>query len=232
MKILLLLDYDGTLTPLRSRPELARLPHSRLAFLKKLARNPRLKLAIISGRSLSSLKKMVPLQGAVLIGNHGLEMEIAGRQWRHPAVKKFRPRLEKIKMALGDIKKFPGVWIEDKGGTISLHYRQLPSGLIPSFLKWFQKIILRFGRGYRLIAGKKVLELRPPVKWNKGSAALMLIDLYPDHLPIALGDDLTDEDVFSSLKKQGLSFKVGPGKSAADLRLSGVTEVYRFLKLL
>jgi trehalose 6-phosphate phosphatase len=233
MKILLLLDYDGTLTPLRRRPELARLSPTRLAFLKKLAKDPRITLAIISGRSLSSLKKMVPVSGVVLVGNHGLEMERAGKIWRHPTARGFTRQLKKIIRTLtGPLKEFSCAWLEDKGVTVSLHYRQLDPALAVRFLRRIKKELRALKIKHRLTAGKKVLEIRPPVDWDKGKAALLLLRRYPDHLPLCLGDDVTDEDLFARFKRTGLSFKVGPGPSRADLRLSGVAEVYRFLKLL
>ena len=124
--ILLLLDYDGTLTPIVERPELANLPEGMRQLLQALARQRRLTLGIISGRALADIKEKVGISGIIYAGNHGLEIEGPGISFVSPLAEEFKPILRLmhyvLSQALGAIK---GVMVEDKGLTLSVHYRQV-----------------------------------------------------------------------------------------------------------
>jgi trehalose-phosphatase len=121
--------------------------------------------------------------------------------------------------------------IEDKNYTLSLHYRNLPREYAP----FFRQEVDRFRRHYShwpLVwkEGKKVWEVRPGVKWDKGNMALHLSKSFPDALPIVIGDDATDEDMFSALKRRAITVRVGrPGRSSAKFYLRSTVGVRRFL---
>lgn len=226
--ILLFLDYDGTLTPIVKRPELARPRSSTKKLLERLSK--RVNLCIISGRSLSDIKNMVKIPGVIYAGNHGMEIDCYGEIFIHPAARRFRKKLNRIKKVLknylGDI---PGILIEDKGLTLSVHYRNVERKYMERIKKVFRRPF-----GARITYGKKVFEVSPPVQWNKGMAARKIIQLSRQKvLPIYIGDDVTDEDAFEELRNRGITIFVGrPKKSYAEYFVWNVKEVVKFLGLL
>lgn len=232
MRYLLLLDYDGTLTPIKDHPKLARLSPARKLFLRRLARRPGIKMALISGRELADLKKQAGLPGLIYAGNHGFEIEAGGRRWVHPAAKKFVRQLPALKARLERELRRPGVFIEDKGLSLSVHYRRLPAGQLPAFKKLFARAVRPWRGLANVTRGKKVFELRPPVAWDKGKAVQWLIKnlkLKAYH-PVYIGDDRTDEDAFRALRGRGLTYRVGrPAATAAHFHLKNVAAVYRLL---
>lgn len=225
-KILLFLDYDGTLTPIVKRPELAILEPQARHLLKKLSR--KVKLCVISGRSLADIKKLIKLKGIIFAGNHGLEIDYNGRLFIHPSALRFRHRLDNILVTLKEkLKDIPGIFIEDKGATVSVHYRNVKNKYIEKIKNTF-----KISYGARITRGKKVFEVRPPVRWDKGMAVKKIIGLAGGNcLPIYIGDDTTDEDAFRALKKRGLAIFVGrPQKTAAKYYLKNTKDVVEFLK--
>ena len=234
---MLFLDYDGTLTPIVARPEMAVLSSQARDTLKQISHHSLFKLAIISGRSLSEIKARVGLENIAYAGNHGLEIECPPCYCRerspetttfiHPIAKEFKPALkgleQRLRVRLADIN---GVIIENKGLTLSVHYRLVKETEIERVRELFLKAI-DYGHArdkLQVSEGKKVLEMRPSVEWNKGKAIERLLEIYgtPRSLPIFAGDDVTDEDGFRVLRTVGgISIFVGEDKasSAADYYL-------------
>jgi len=197
-------------------------------------------MAIISGRALKDIRKLVGLRKIYYAGNHGLE--ICG-----PSLRLVRPEAEKVastiseicdnlKVKLGHIE---GVIVEDKGLTASIHHRLVAPGKLGELKRIFAETArphLRAGR-IKIARGKKVLEIRPNINWDKGKAVLWIIEaLKPkgEALPIYLGDDETDEDAFRALRGKGMTILVSktPIKSNAEYFLRDVDEVKVFLKKL
>lgn len=231
MKHLLLLDYDGTLTPIVNRPELARLSSRRKKILKLLARHPQIKMAIISGRKLSDIKKLVGIPHLIYAGNHGFEIEIHGKHFVFPAAQQFAPVLKKIKSEMARKIKVKGVLIEDKKFTLSIHYRLVAGHDLSLFHRLFNEVIRPWKGKVKVTKGKKVFEIRPPFDWDKGKAVKWIMKKLGlrKHLPIYIGDDQTDEDAFKVLKGKGISIWVGREKSPrADYHLRHPGEVYSF----
>jgi trehalose-phosphatase len=231
--ILLFLDYDGTLVPIKKAPELAVLHPLRRQFLKRLGEE--VFICIVSGRSLAEIKRLIAIKGIVYIGNHGMEISCGQKVWVHPETKKIRPILRNALKRIQEMTQdLPGVLIEDKGLTGSIHYRQLR----PAFWKPLKEIIQAEvgsrGRALKITKGKRVLEIRPNVKWNKGKGILELLgrlDLDKMPLCIYIGDDQTDEDAFRTFTKDDITILVGRRKdSRARYRLVDVNHVWRFLK--
>ncbi|MFZ3062592.1 MAG: trehalose-phosphatase [Actinomycetota bacterium] len=239
--ILLLLDLDGTLSPIIERPELTKIDGSIAAALKDLLAHPKITLGIISGRSIENLRMLMPpsLGRIILAGNHGLEISIGGNHFVHPAALQSRSILrrtgEKLKKRFSD---FSGVIVEDKGLTLSLHYRLAEPQRVPEIKNIFKEVtepLVKDGR-IRIRKCKKVLEVRPPVSWDKGKAVEWIAQVLKvsNALPIYAGDDATDEDVFRILKGRGISIYVGRprGSSAAKYYLENVEQVRAFLRRL
>lgn len=234
--VFLFLDYDGTLTPIVSRPEDAKIS----AQVKKLVGNlnsyPWLRAAIISGRSLSDVKKMAGINGIIYAGNHGLEIQNGNRKIKKVIPLASNLLLKKIKLSLkGSLKNINGAIIEDKGPTLSVHFRMASPAGRKKIKSIFKKTLAPHmaSNNLRVMSGKMVLEVRPALEWGKGKAVLALLGKTKD-LPIYIGDDTTDNDAFRALKGKGICIFVGrPRKDiAADYYLKDTKEVEKFLRIL
>lgn len=232
---ILLLDYDGTIVPIAKRPELALLPQDTKKLLKSLSN--RFKVVIISGRSLSSVKGLVGLRGVYYVGNHGFEINGPNVNVVKQEAKRTRPVISDICRKLREkIGKIEGVVLEDKKLTASVHYRLVTGEKLGNFKKIFEGMIkpyVKLGK-IRVTEGKKVFEIRPNIEWDKGKAALWIINMVDpkkELTPVYIGDDQTDEDAFFALKDRGITILVSeePKKSHAKFFLRNVGEVKIFL---
>lgn len=240
--ILLFLDYDGTLTPIVERPEFAVLSNQTKGLIEKLAKNERFKVFIVSGRALSDVKKIAGIDNIVYVGNHGLEIEGAGIDFGNFPFEKFREILEYLKWEINkDLIFFKGAFIEDKGLGLSIHYRMLDAKNESIFEIFFERITHDFllRNEIRILPGKKVFEIRPPIEWDKGKAVLWLLKPYEDTMKdqravaIYIGDDQTDEDAFHALHKIAVTVHVGDSQStSAEYSVASPREVEKFLECL
>ncbi len=242
--VLLLSDYDGTLTPIVEKPELAILSEETRKLLKSLAKNHRYTLGIISGRALSDLKGKVRVENIVYAGNHGLEIEGFGSSYFDPIAEEMRPLLELLNRVLSaTLRGTRGAFVENKGLTLSVHYRTVSENEQEVVRDTFQKVTdpLHATGRIKVTQGKKVYEIRPPVDWDKGKAVTWLLEKCRQTkrksrvLPIYLGDDLTDEDGFKAVEKNnGISILVSDElrQSLASYFVKSPDEVVQFLKVL
>ena len=235
-KRLVFLDFDGTLVSIAKSPDAVYLEARTKKLLEALSADKKTQLVVVSGRPLKELRRYLHLKNVILVGNHGLE--IHGKKVPLPADAKKARRLKHLIMQLS--KKFkmiftsyPGTWVEDKHYTLSVHFRDLPRGqtmVFDELIRFFKK---EYGR-YPLVwtRGKKVIEIRPNVYWGKGDVVTHLIKRFPHSVPVAIGDDRGDEDMFKALKgRGGLSVRVGYSRSSvADYYLSSPHEVKTFLQ--
>ncbi len=243
-RVLLLCDYDGTLTPITERPELADLSEKTRQLLQALTRQKHFTVSLISGRALADLRQMVGIDGIIYVGNHGLEIEGPSINLVNPLAEEMRPVFRLINQALSKaLAPVKGVRVEDKGLTVSVHYRMVEESKSEEVKNIFERIIaaVESPGKVRITSGKKVYEVRPAVDWDKGEAIASLIDRYgmantkQELLPIFLGDDSTDEDGFKVIEKHGgISVFVGekPDHSAARYNLKSPAEVNQFLQRL
>lgn len=228
-RLLLLLDFDGTLCEIVEHPKHARLSAKRRSALRGLLRKGVL-VAFLSGRSMESLRKRVLLDGAFYGSNFGLELEGPGLRFRHPSVRAARQSLEKTHRTLESLfKGVDGIYIEDKGASLSLHFRSLS---IPE-RRFFRSRLkaLRNGTeaGIHWRKGKKTWNLMPTIRWNKGKAANYLWRKLGRPYLVAIGDDASDEEMFRAVQRHGTALRVGPGRTRASVRLRNVAQVYDFL---
>lgn len=236
--ILLLLDYDGSLTPIAATPAAAVLAEEVRLLLVTLDKNERVDIGIISGRKLDEIRDIIGVPEIYYAGNHGLEIQGSGLDYLNPECSRTLPYLNRIFQALDEkLGQLEGIILEDKGLSLSLHYRLVDSGRIAEVKEVFAKICDPYvsRNQVRITRGKKVLEVRPPVDWNKGQAVLTLKDFLTNGqkiLTIYVGDDQTDEDAFSVLKcEPDISILVGDDNqdSQAKYFLRDVGEVREFL---
>ncbi len=229
------LDYDGTLVPIRQRPELASLRAERRAELARLGRKAL--VGIVSGRPLDELRRIVRVPGIAYIGNHGLEIRAKGRTWVHPGAVRQERAIGRAAAAIeAKICGFPGAFVEDKRFTVSVHFRQADARHYASLRNVIVEEVRRSRGGLVLSRGKKVLEIKPNIRWDKGKGVLELLrraGASRPFFPIYIGDDRTDEDAFRSLQDRGLTIRVGSGRrTLARHRLRGVDDVWAFLAAL
>ena len=232
----LFFDYDGTLTPIVSRPEKAKCPHAIKFLIKRLQKDPRFTIAVISGRSLKDVKKMVGIKGITYAGNHGLQIEKSPGRVLRPKGVSTRYLLKKIKTSLKKrLSHIKGAWIENKGLTLSVHFRLVDKKKVASVKRIFKNTVASYvlSKKIKVSQGKMVLEVRPGVEWDKGKAVLQLLGRKKG-LALYLGDDVTDMDAFRAIKGKGVSIFVGSLRAdiRADYFLKNPKEVELFLKKL
>lgn len=197
---------------------------------------------MVSGRALKEIRKRVGLKKVCYVGNHGLEIQGPGLRHVNPMARKSRPILKKIAASLRrELKKIPGAWVEDKGLTLTAHFRQAaPAGKLLA-RGAFHGVVrpYRERKQVRVTAGKEVFEVRPPFHWTKGTVVSWLLARRSalscgPVLPVYIGDDLTDEDAFLALGKRGVTVVVGRDNpfTRAQYRVLSPEEVQRFLRLL
>ncbi len=239
----LFLDYDGTLAPIVEDPAAAHMAPAMQHVLAALVQHPRYRVAIVSGRALADLRTRLWGQGLYLAGNHGLEIDGPGLRYNHPEAWRVRPELDSLVQAMtSDLEPIPGAWVEDKGLTLSVHFRRVPLARVPEVKAHLLK---RAGPGIdagrlALRTGKAVLEIRPHVEWSKGEAVSWILEQIRLENPVAsvlalyLGDDDTDEDAFRVLASTGVGIVVGNDRhgSAAQFYVESTTEVERLLSRL
>ncbi len=227
-RVVLFLDFDGTLAPIVLRPAEAAMPPETFSALKVLAADEKYKVAFVSGRSAEDLERRAPLAGAIYAGNHGLEIHGAGPRFAIAEDPLLRLTLERLELALANIH---GVEIEDKILSASVHFRRVPEQEWPLVEEAVLRIV---PRKLNLRGGKMVFEIRPAVDWNKGSAVRWIITQLglEDMCHVYIGDDLTDEDAFAVLP-DGVTVHVGmAGNTAAKYRLRDTDEVGQLLQRL
>jgi trehalose 6-phosphate phosphatase len=235
--LLLGLDFDGTLAPIVPRPEdAALLPAARRA-LDALAERSDTHIAIVSGRALADVRPRVGLERVYYAGNHGLEIDGPDVARVHPVAHDARDALAALARSLDDaLRPIPGVIVEDKGLTLSVHFRLVTDAADEERVRAVVRERARAHRDLRLSDGRKVVEIRPDVDWHKGRALRFLRDTLEERFgrgpAIFIGDDRTDEDAFRELGETDCSIIVGdpPGHdSVAQACLRSPQEVAEFL---
>jgi trehalose-phosphatase len=209
--------------------------------LRALAEKSAFSVGIISGRSLSEVKVMVGVAGIYYAGNHGLEIEGPGLRLINPMAETARDEMKDLAgQFLAELGSIEGVIVEDKGLSLSVHYRLVKEGEVKVVDDIFRQVTSPWvGEGkIRVTSGKKVWEVRPPIDWHKGKAVETIVKemktvlKQEQLLTIYLGDDTTDEDAFRVIRRpQGWSIFVGQENpaSSADYFLNSTAEVLVFL---
>jgi trehalose 6-phosphate synthase/phosphatase len=230
------LDFDGTLTPIVSHPSMARVSDSMQETLQACVDRKDTDVTIVSGRSLDDVRKQVPIEGIIFAGNHGLE--IAGpniTDYRHPDIEHYAERAGELARQLEGI-EVPGVWVEAKGASLTLHFREAETERHAEVAEAAREIVI--DAGFQARDALCAVEARPPIGWDKGHAVLHVLrerygPAWSESLRVIYaGDDETDEDAFHHLRGLGESFRVGPATqpTRARRRLSDVAAVETLLR--
>ena len=237
----LFLDMDGTLSEIVERPEDARVSKEAASCLEILAGRLSL-VAVVTGRSSAVAESTVGIPGLVYAGNHGLERRENGRTRLAPEAESHQERLGRLFEELAQRFSGKGFLMEDKGGSFAVHYRHTcdPEASRKELLEALGSLA---GDSVKLVMGKMVVNVLPPVDLSKGTA---LADLTRERRLtglISMGDDVTDVDAFRSAREisRGGDVKavcvavVGGGAPdelvrLADYTLEDVGEVEEFLR--
>ncbi|SFH86871.1 trehalose-phosphatase [Modicisalibacter xianhensis] len=226
----LFLDLDGTLSPLKEKPADVVLETRLLDLLQQLHRRLDGALAIISGRSINDLSRLLSPLELPLAGQHGAERhdEVNGYSLSEPDYATLHEAREELRRFLG---AHPELELEDKGASLALHYRNAPDKQ-PTIERQLDSLRERLGDALIMHVGKSVFELRT-TSCNKGEAIHHFMQAAPfaQRTPVFLGDDLTDEDGFEAVNALGgYSIKVGQGETRARYRLDDTHAVEAWLK--
>jgi trehalose 6-phosphate phosphatase len=221
----LILDVDGVLAPIVARPELSVVPEATRAELARLAGRYRL-AACVSGRAGEEARRLVGVEGIRYVGNHGMELD---------------PRAEELRGEIASFRDSLAWPVEDKGLSLTLHYREAADEA--AAVAELEQIAER-AREAGLVPrwGRKVLEIRPLVEADKGTAVRALLAGSGATRGLYAGDDTTDLDAFAGLAGAGLEHAVrvavasdeGPTelRVAADLVVASPEDFAALLRLL
>ncbi len=232
--LLVTLDFDGTLAALAETPGQARLKPEFKAALKDLAALPGVSVFILSGRALQSVRRLVGLKNLYYGGNHGMEIEGPGFAWRDAAAAKVRGLIPGI---VADIQeRFPagtGVLVENKVFSASVHYRNIKPAYKHGFFARMKVLGNAQSGNLYWRGGHKVFELVTRGATHKGRALELLRKRLGRAFAVAVGDDLTDEDMFKALVSGGVTVRVGRSTgSKAGYFLASQSEVLKFLRFI
>lgn len=229
-------DYDGTLVPIAARPEMARPSEETLEVVDSLLKTPGVRVAVVSGRSLEVLRKFLPLPNLILSGLHGLEIwPQVERAATRTDVHAVRADLEQLLLLLEEkIESGKPPRVEDKRHAIAFHFRGEKPGVAARQRTAIRAAFEEMGPTHTvmLVPGKQVLEARA-VNVDKGeSTRAVWKQLSPGSLPIVIGDDITDEDLFEAFAEEGITVRVGKSarKTSARYYLRNPAEVVAWLR--
>ncbi|KAH6822226.1 Haloacid dehalogenase-like hydrolase superfamily protein [Perilla frutescens var. hirtella] len=255
-QIVVFLDYDGTLSPIVNDPDRAFMSDAMRSAVREVAKL--FPTGIISGRSRDKVHGFVMLDEVHYAGSHGMDImgppsrlnsyddkyqtntmdkkgnEITIFQPAKEYLPTIKKMLEELKQRTCDI---PGVFVEDNRFCISVHYRHVLNEDYGDLDEIIQNLLSE-NPFFHLTRGKKVLEIRPSIEWNKGDALVYLLETMgfsnsSDVVPFYIGDDNSDEDAFKVLRSRGQGHGIvvssSPRETSASYSLCDPTEVLSFL---
>ncbi|GJW45330.1 probable trehalose-phosphate phosphatase D [Tanacetum coccineum] len=256
-KIVVFLDYDGTLSNIVPNPDEAFMTNKMRRVVSEAARC--FPTAIISGRSRDKVYEFVKLDDIYYAGSHGLDIAAPFQCVGDPNIQnssvdkngdevvlfqpaqQYQPSINKILVVLKEeTEGIKGVMLENNKFCVSVHFRNVSDQDFPVLEELVKSVVHDFGE-FRLSEGKKVFEIRPDIEWDKGHALEYLLKTLGyensnDVLPIYIGDDRTDEDAFKAIKNRGKGYSIvvssTPKDTMASYSLRSPCDVKKFLSRL
>ncbi|WP_083271280.1 trehalose-phosphatase, partial [Mycobacterium gordonae] len=236
-------DFDGTMADIVGQPETAALVPGAADALRALT--PHCPVAVISGRDLADLRARIDVDGLWFAGSHGFELVAPdGTLHQNADAAASVGVLVRAAVRLADeLKDIPGTIVERKRYAVAVHYRNTDPQAVDRVIA----AVRRLGRsaGLRVTTGRKLVELRPNVSWDKGKALHWILEHLATEqnssstttLPIFIGDDISDEDGFDAIRFDGVGIAVrhlegGDRPSAATFSLESPSAVTQFLQRL
>ncbi|KAL5171633.1 putative trehalose-phosphate phosphatase 3 [Glycine soja] len=243
-QIVVFLDYDGTLSPIVDDPDKAYMSDVMRAAVCEVANC--FPTAIVSGRSKDKVYEFVKLENVYYAGSHGMDISTPSGSSKyeeqehqikavdekgnpvvhcHPAIE-FLPTIQEIvKVLKENTRRIKGSMIEDNTFCVTVHYRCVKNEEEVGVLKEMVKTIMKAYPDFYISGGRKVMEIRPTVNWDKGRALTYLLDTlgfdnFSNVLPMYLGDDRTDEDAFKVIRHIGCGFPIVVSSIAKETEAS------------
>ncbi|MFQ5768418.1 MAG: trehalose-phosphatase, partial [Acidobacteriota bacterium] len=230
---LLLLDYDGTLVELQSRPERASPPDETRDLLRRLAAAASVEVAVVSGRDRRTLKEWLGELPISLVAEHGYAFRQRGRShWNHLIENADFSWMDSVHEVLADYAaRTSGAWVENKPSSLAWHYREVE----PGFGNWqARELANHISEAFQqspieVLHGSKVVEVRHQ-GIGKGAAVRALLQQFgPCDYILVAGDDRTDEEMFQAAPPQAWTVKIGQGRSRARYRMESAGQLRRLL---
>ncbi|KAE9610294.1 putative trehalose-phosphatase [Lupinus albus] len=249
-QIVMFLDYDGTLSPIVDDPDRAFMSDLMRQTVRKLARC--FPSAIVTGRCIDKVYNFVRLAELYYAGSHGMDIKGPSKSFKFNKDKEseevvfqpaseFLPMIDEVYQQLVEkSKSTPGAKVENNKFCISVHFRCVDEKKWGELAQKVRSVLKEYPK-LRLTQGRKVLEIRPTIKWDKGMALEFLLESLgfanlTDVFPVYIGDDKTDEDAFKKLRDrgQGVGIMVSkfPKDTSASYSLQEPNEVMDFLQRL
>ncbi|XP_020255683.1 probable trehalose-phosphate phosphatase 6 [Asparagus officinalis] len=245
-QIVMFLDYDGTLSPIVDDPDCAFMSESMRDAVKGVAKY--FPTAIVSGRCRDKVYDFVKLAELYYAGSHGMDIKGPARGRKHTKTKakavlfqpasEFLPMIDEVYKALVEgTKGTPGAKVENNKFCVSVHFRCVDEKRWSALADQVRSVLKEYPK-LKLTQGRKVFEIRPTIKWDKGKALEFLLESLGfaecnDVLPVYIGDDRTDEDAFKVLRDRGQGFGIlvskFPKETNASYSLQEPSEVMDFL---
>ena len=222
-----MLDVDGTLAPIAPRPQDAAVPPETRRVVAALAALPDVRVVLVSGRAAADARRMVGVANVWVIGNHGFEVVTPdGGEREQPELEPWRSAVARAARRIAPlVAPVPGVLLENKGWTLSVHYRLADPQVVPRLVESVSRTAEPLG--LRVMHGKMLVEVRPAARVDKGTAVIRLateLGALPERAQgerddngeaganddgaspggrgsaLFVGDDRTDEDAFRALR--------------------------------
>ncbi len=230
LRRLLLLDYDGTLVPFAPLPDLAFPDDDLRGLLGTLASDPANLVHVVSGRSRGSLDAWLGDLPIGLHAEHGFWSRWPGEPWT--SVLSPPESLGAIEGVIAEVvRRTPGSFVERKGASLAFHYRMSEPLLAARRLEELRRRLApTLSDDLELLDGNKVLEVRMRGADKRACATRVVEHLGGPLAILAIGDDRTDEDLFTALPPEAITVRVGPGASRARHRLDGPDDVRMLLR--
>jgi len=234
-KTVLFLDYDGTLTPIVERPEMAVISDEMKNTIETLS--GKFMVSIVSGRMREDVEKLAGIRDIVYAGSHGFDIRGPDFSMVHPKAEEAVPLVDEIvKKAKEAVSGIEGVIIEEKKFSVAVHYRLVEDKEVSGIEDFVKETAEAYKERLRLMKGKKVFEFLPNIEWDKGQAIRWImksIGLSWEKSSVTyMGDDVTDENAFRVVRTRGTGILVSgePRHSAAVFRLKDPKEVKRLFE--
>ncbi|MBI3818699.1 MAG: bifunctional alpha,alpha-trehalose-phosphate synthase (UDP-forming)/trehalose-phosphatase [Planctomycetes bacterium] len=231
--LILVLDYDGTLVPFGTSPDLAACDPSLQSLLRRLGQLPATQVHIVSGRTRDGLEAWLGQLPIALHAEHGLWSRVGPAE---PWIQNAKPNADwksRVRPLLQEyLSRVPGCVLEEKSAGFAWHYRGVEPHLGALHAREIRTELVELlaQSPVEVLAGSKVIEIRP-TGVNKGIVVRAMVESAgPDALFVAIGDDRTDEDLFAVLPPGSVSFHVGAAPSRAGYRLESPQKVRTLLE--
>lgn len=229
----ILLDYDGTLSPLQKIPSMASPTAELIDLLTELSADEKNEVVIISGRDAQTLEQWLGKLPLSLVAEHGAAAKMKGEEWREQAsmANEWKDKIKPIMQLF--VNRCAGSFIEEKKSTLAWHYRNTHPDLGFSRSRELRNNLLQLtgNTPLQVIDGNKVLEVRL-IGVDKGTTAMNMVRTVNPDFVLCIGDDTTDEDMFRSLTGEGYTIKIGRGNTAAAYTILTQKDVFPFLRRL